>query len=153
VCQSYLLGAASPITYALVGMGAFFSAVSKVPITAIVIVFEMTMDFTLVLPLMIGSVTSYLIADKILPGSLYNKILKINGIDIDEQISVEGILTKLTAQDVMEQRVETLEADITVDEAVQAFSSSHHRGFPIVEDKQLVGIITQRRQSRKRNYD
>jgi len=143
VCQSYLLGAASPITYALVGMGAFFSAVSKVPITAIVIVFEMTMDFTLVLPLMIGSVTSYLIADKILPGSLYNKILNINGIDIDEQISVEGILTKLTAQDVMEQRVETLEADITVDEAVQAFSSSHHRGFPIVEDNQLVGIITQ----------
>ncbi len=143
VCQSHFLGAASPITYALVGMGAFFSAVSKVPITAIVIVFEITMDFTLVLPLMIGSVTSYLIADKILPGSLYNKILKLNGIDIDKEILAEGILTKLTANDVMEQRVETLEAGVTVDEVVQAFSRSDHRGFPIVEDNKLVGIITQ----------
>ena len=57
VCQSHLLGAASPITYALVRMGAFFSAVSKVPIKAIVIVFEITMDFTLVLPLMIAGQT------------------------------------------------------------------------------------------------
>jgi CIC family chloride channel protein len=143
VCQSYVLGAASPITYALVGMGAFFSAVSKVPITAIVIVFEITMDFTLVLPLMIGSVTSYLVADKLLPGSLYNRILNLNGIDIEKRVSDEGILTKLKANDVMQERVETLEANITIDEAVQAFSCSHHRGFPIVEDNKLVGIITQ----------
>ena len=143
VCQSHFLGAASPITYALVGMGAFFSAVSKVPITAIVIVFELTMDFTLVLPLMISSVISYLIADKILPGSLYNKILKLNGIDIEKDNPTEGILTTLTAQEVMEERVETLEAGVSVDEAVQAISRSDHRGFPIVEDNKLVGIVTQ----------
>ncbi|MDF5714530.1 MAG: chloride channel protein [Rhizonema sp. NSF051] len=143
VCQSHFLGAASPITYALVGMGAFFSAVSKVPITAIVIVFEITMDFTLVLPLMIGSVTSYLIADKIFPGSLYNKILNLNGIDIEKDNLIEGILTNITAQEVMEEGVETLEAGVSVDEAVQAFSRSQHRGFPIVEDNKLVGIVTQ----------
>ncbi|MBR8835717.1 MAG: chloride channel protein [Stigonema ocellatum SAG 48.90 = DSM 106950] len=143
VCEFHILGASSPSTYALVGMGAFFSAVSKVPITAIVIVFEMTTEFNLVLPLMIGSVTSYLIADMILPGSLYDKILQLNGINIEKPIPVEGILTTLTAKDVMQQRVETLEAEMTLDEVVQTFSRSHHRGFPVVENSKLVGIITQ----------
>ena len=138
-----MLGVGSPTTYALAGMGGFFSAVSKVPITAIVIVFEMTTDFNLVLPLMIVSVTAYLVADKVVPGSLYDKLLQLNGIIITKAAPDEGILTKLTAKDVMQQQVETLDADMTLDEAMQAFSRSHHRGFPVVEDSKLVGIVTQ----------
>ncbi|MBW4633275.1 MAG: chloride channel protein [Iphinoe sp. HA4291-MV1] len=143
VGQDYLLGEGNPTTYALVGMGAFFSAVSKVPFTAIVIVFEMTTDFNLVLPLMIGSVTSYLVADKIMPGSLYDKLLHLSGITIQKQAPIEGLLTKLTARDVMQRRIETLEAEMSLDEVVETFSRSHHRGFPIVEDGNLVGIVTQ----------
>ena len=143
VGESNLLGGGSPTTYALAGMGGFFSAVSKVPITAIVIVFEMTTDFNLVLPLMIVSVTSYLVADKVVPGSLYDKLLFINGITINKQANSEGILTQLTAKQVMQERVETLEAETTLEEAMQAFARSHHRGFPVVEEGKLVGIVTQ----------
>ncbi|MDZ8050910.1 MAG: chloride channel protein [Aulosira sp. ZfuVER01] len=143
VFESQLLGGGSPATYALAGMGGFFSAVSKVPITAIVIVFEMTTDFNLVLPLMIVSVTSYLVADKVVPGSLYEKLLQLNGITLAKNLPVEGILTTLSAKDVMQQRVETLDVEMTIDEAIQAFSRSHHRGFPVVEEGKLVGIVTQ----------
>ncbi|MBE9039109.1 chloride channel protein, partial [aff. Roholtiella sp. LEGE 12411] len=143
VCEFYLLGVGSLTTYALAGMGGFFSAVSKVPITAIVIVFEMTTDFNLVLPLMIVSVAAYLVAEKVVPGSLYEKLLELNGITLVKEIPIEGTLTKLTAKDVMQQRVETLDADMTLEEAMQAFARSHHRGFPVVEDSKLVGIITQ----------
>jgi len=143
VGEFHLLGGGSPTTYALAGMGGFFSAVSKVPITAIVIVFEMTTDFNLVLPLMIVSVTSYLVADKVVPGSLYDKILQLNGININKQAFAEGILTQLTAKQVMQERVETLEAETTLEEAMQAFAGSHHRGFPVVEEGKLVGIVTQ----------
>ena len=143
VVEFQLFGLGSPTTYALAGMGAFFSAVSKVPITAIVIVFEMTTDFNLVLPLMIGSVTSYLVADKLMPGSLYTKLLHLSGINIENALPVEGALTKLTAKDVMQRRVETLDAEMSVEEVVQAFSRSHHRGFPVVEQGKLVGIVTQ----------
>jgi CIC family chloride channel protein len=142
-CEFYILQSGSPTTYALAGMGAFFSAVSKVPITAIVIIFEMTTDFNLVLPLMIGSVTSYLIADKILPGSLNDRLLLLSGINIQKQAPIEGVLTKLTAQDVMQERVETVDAETTIEETLKMFSSSHHRGFPVVEDGKLVGIVTQ----------
>ena len=142
-CQYYLLGESSITTFALAGMGAFFSGVSKVPITAIVIVFEMTTNFTLVLPLMICAVTSYLVAEKLVPGSLYDKLLKLNGIDIEQAKAPEGLLTRLTAREVMQSRVESLDADITIEEAIQAFSRSHHRGFPVVEESKLVGIVTQ----------
>lgn len=143
VWQDNLLGITSPTVYALAGMGAFFSAVSKVPITAIVIVFEMTTDFELVLPLMITSVTSYLIAEKIFPGSLYGKILELKGINITSPVSVEGILSNLSAADVMQPRVETLDVQTSVEEVMQAFSRSHHRGFPVVQESKLVGIVSQ----------
>jgi CIC family chloride channel protein len=153
--EGHILGGSSPTTYALAGMGGFFSAVSKVPITAIVIVFEMTTDFNLVLPLMIVSVTSYLVAEKVVPGSLYEKLLLLNGITLTKEVSVEGILAKLTARDVMQQRVETLEVEMTIDEARQTFARSHHRGFPVVEDNKLVGIVTQSDllKMRERNLD
>ncbi len=143
VAELYITGVGSPTTYALAGMGGFFSAVSKVPITAIVIVFEMTTDFNLVLPLMIVSVAAYLVADKVVPGSLYEKLLELKGIILTKQVPMEGALTKLTAKDVMQERVETLDAEMSLEEAMQSFARSHHRGFPVVEDSKLVGIVTQ----------
>lgn len=141
--EYYLMGVGEPATYALTGMGAFFSVVSKVPITAIVIVFEMTTDFNLVLPLMIGSVTAYLIAENLVPGSLYNRILQFNGIYLEKAAAPKGLLTELTAADVMQPRVETLDVQMTLDEALVAFSRSHHRGFPVVDKGKMVGIVTQ----------
>jgi chloride channel protein, CIC family len=133
----------SPTTYALAGMGAFFSAVTRGPITAIVIVFEMTMDFNLVLPLMIGSVVAYLVAETLFRGSIYKRILEWNGIQIEPQAPADKRLAGLTASDIMQRRVETLASSMSLDEAAQAFSRSHHRGFPVVDDGKLVGIVTQ----------
>ncbi|MBD2211186.1 chloride channel protein [Nostoc linckia FACHB-104] len=143
VLESQILGGGLPTTYALAGMGGFFSAVSKVPITAIVIVFEMTTDFNLVLPLMIVCVASYLVAEKVVPGSLYEKLLLLKGITLACNVPVESVMRTLTANNVMQQRVETLDVEMSAEEAIQAFSRSHHRGFPVVEEGKLVGIITQ----------
>ncbi|MDX2215963.1 MAG: chloride channel protein [Oculatellaceae cyanobacterium bins.114] len=137
-------GVGSTTTYTLAGMGAFFSAVTRGPITAIVIVFEITTDFNLVLPLMIGSVIAYLIADKAASGSFYNQLLAWNGIHLDKDpIVTQGPWAELTAATLMQRRVETLSSQMPLSEAMQAFSRSHHRGFPVVDDNKLVGIVTQ----------
>jgi len=137
-----LLG--STTTYALTGMGAFFSAVTRVPITAIVIVFEMTADFNLVLPLMIGSAIAYLIADRASSGSIYNRLLANQGIHLEPAPQANNPWANLTAADLMQRRVETLSNQMKLPEVVQAFSRSHHRGFPVLDDHgKLVGIITQ----------
>src|SRR5919199_3448735 len=143
VAEFHLLGIGLATNYALAGMGAFFSAVSKVPITAIVIVFEITTDFNLVLPLMMTCGVSYLIADKLAKGSLYQRLLEWRGYTLPTRNVEQSSLAGLTAADLMQPKVETLASQMTLDEAVQAFSRSHHRGFPVVDDGDLVGIITQ----------
>ena len=130
-------------TSALAGMGAFFSAVTRGPITAIVIVFEMTTNFNLVLPLMIGSVTAYLVAESTYSGSIYKHLLASNGIHLKPETAIDTRLAGLTAADIMQPRVETVSSQMRLDEAIQTFSRSHHRGFPVVDDGKLVGIVTQ----------
>lgn len=137
------LGEGLVTTAALTGMGAFFSAVTRGPITAIVIVFEMTTDFNLVLPLMIGSVTAYLVAESLYSGSIYKHLLASSGIYIEARAPIENRLAGLTAADIMQRRVETLSGQMSLDEAMQAFSRSHHRGFPVVDEGALIGIVTQ----------
>ncbi|AFY74396.1 chloride channel protein EriC [Synechococcus sp. PCC 7502] len=133
----------SSAMYALAGMGGFFGAVAKVPITAFVIVFEITMDFNIVLPLMIVTAVAYLVAEKFIDGSLYTQILEINGIFLNAQAPADGLWLDLKAADIMHQKVETLTVDMTLDEAKLIFGRSHHRGFPVLEAGSVVGIITQ----------
>jgi chloride channel protein, CIC family len=138
------LAAGEAVTFALAGMGAFFSAVTRGPITAIVIVFEMTTEFSLVLPLMITSVTAYLVGEAISSGSIYKYILAFSGIVLSPQNhQLEARLAGLTAADIMQSRVETLSSQMPLHEVLQAFARSHHRGFPVVDEGKLVGIVTQ----------
>lgn len=143
LAQSFT-GAGEVSTYALAGMGAFFGAVAKVPITAIVIVFELTTNFSLVLPLMICCVTAYLVADRLAPKSLYSRLLKLKGIDLKEVQPSNALWTRLTAADVMQTPVESLSDSLTLGETRQFFATSHHRGFPVLGfGDHVVGIITE----------
>jgi chloride channel protein, CIC family len=143
IIQVHWLGIGLPVTYALAGMGAFFCAVSRAPITAVVIVFEITADFKLVLPLMIGSVVAYLVAEKVDSGSLYDRLLEFNGIQLTKDKAPVDALSDLYAANVMQRQVETLSSLLTFDEVMQAFSRSTHRGFPVVDTGKLVGIVSQ----------
>jgi chloride channel protein, CIC family len=129
--------------FALAGMAAFFSAVTRGPITAIVIVFEITGDFNLILPLMIAAVTAYWVGEAIASGSIYKYMLAANGIQLSQEASSESKLANLKAADIMQRQVEVLSSQLTIAAAKQAFSSSHHRGFPVVAQGELVGIVTQ----------
>lgn len=140
--QASLLGAGLPTTYALVGMGAFFGAVSRVPVTGIVIIFEITQDFNLVLPLMISSVVAYLAAEQVSQSSIYDLLLQQQGIQLQSTPVAQRMLDALTADDIMQRQVETLPSDLSLDKTRQIFAKSHHRGFPILQDGRLVGILS-----------
>lgn len=138
-----LISSESPYTFALAGMGAFFTAVVRVPVTAIIIVFEMTADFNLVLPLMITCAVAYIVAESVSEGSLYEHLLEAIGIELTDENPQNDFMAQLTADDVMQSKVETLPSNLPLPELIKAMSRSHHRGFPVVENGRLVGIITQ----------
>ncbi|MCZ7666709.1 MAG: chloride channel protein [Chloroflexi bacterium] len=73
--------AVNPGAYAIVGMAALFAGAARAPITAILIVFEMSGDYKLVLPLMLATVLSTLLADHLFPDSIYTLKLKLKGIN------------------------------------------------------------------------
>lgn len=140
------LGIDWQVTYALAGMGAFFCASIRVPITAITIIFEMTQDFDLVLPLMVSSLFAFFIAERLSPGSLYDRLLEMNGISLAaEKKNLPNDFMRLRAADVMIRSVETLNVRANMTQVIKVFSQSDHRGFPVVDDNNnLVGIVTQK---------
>ncbi|MBV5260224.1 CBS domain-containing protein [Synechococcus moorigangaii CMS01] len=133
---------ASQYSYALAGMGGFFTGVARVPVTAIVIVFELTTDFNLVLPLMLVSVTAFIVAESLFKGSIYEYLLEASGIHLEEEKNPR-ILTNLTAAQVMQPEVETLDSQLFLKDLIPILSESPHRGFPVLERGKLVGIVTQ----------
>ncbi len=135
-------GAGFAVTFALAGMSAFLSAVTRGPMTAIVIVFEMTQEFSIVLPLMISSVTAYLVAEAIATGSVSKHILAWNGIYLKPFQQLENRLSKLTAADIMTRQLETISSTLSIVDAKHLFTRSPHHGLPVLDEGKFVGIVT-----------
>jgi CIC family chloride channel protein len=148
-----LAGGDSSATFALAGMGAFFTGVVRSPVTAIVIVFEMTADFNLVLPLMVGCAISYIVGESFFRGSIYEHLLDAAGIKLNEETPDRDFLSKLKAADVMHSKVESLNSDLSIKDTIAFMSRSSHRGFPVVENEQMIGIFTQSDLAKLGNID
>src|SRR5204862_4562345 len=71
-------------SFALVGMGAFFAGAIRAPITSILIIFEMTGDYAIILPLMISNVISYTVAARLQPVPIYDALLKQDGVPMPD---------------------------------------------------------------------
>jgi CIC family chloride channel protein len=83
-------GIGSTSVYALAGMGAFFAAVARVPMTAIVIVLEMTANTDIALPLMVSTIVAYLVGEKVKEGSIYDRLVVFLGIEPKSKPSSES---------------------------------------------------------------
>jgi CIC family chloride channel protein len=91
-------------SYALVAMGAMVAATTRAPITAIIIIFELTNNYTIVLPLMVACILATLVANKMVEPSIYHLKLLRKGIDLIKDQDV-NVLRRLTVNDVrMEQQ-------------------------------------------------
>ncbi|MBL1209506.1 chloride channel protein [Geminocystis sp. GBBB08] len=143
--EATFTGGESISTFSLVGMGALFTGIVRVPITAIMIVFELNANFHLVLPLMISCAVAYISAETFENGSLYQHLLRSMGIELEKENNdtQEHFLSHLTAADVMQSQVETVTPNLSISELLELMTTSHHRGFPVMENGNIVGIITQ----------
>lgn len=145
-----------PANFAFVGMGAFFTAVSRAPITSIVMLFELTGNYELVLPLMFACIIANVSAERLKEGSIYRCLLERDGIDIKEYSS-PSYLQRFSVEDAMTKKVDTIQEDQALVTLIEAFDKTDHSGFPVLNaEKKLVGIVTTQdlhRISNKMKYD
>ena len=90
---------ASPASYALVGMAALVAGTTHAPLTAILILFELTRDVYVLLPIMLAAVMSVVVAQLLLKDSIYSLKLRRRGVLIGTSADLT-ILRRLTAKDI-----------------------------------------------------
>ncbi|MCB9129712.1 MAG: chloride channel protein [Anaerolineales bacterium] len=129
--------------YALVGMAAAFAGSTHASVTAIVMIFELTGDYRLVLPLMLSVVISTLLARRMLHGeSIYTLKLSRRGIRIAKGRDVD-VMQGVLVREAMTTRVDTVPTTMTLDRVRSEFARTQHHGFPVVDEAgKLYGIVT-----------
>ena len=131
-----------PEAYAIVGMGAVVAAATSAPITGILLVFEMTNDYEIVLPLMLTTVIANLVARRIEPDSLYSGWLRRRGERI-QQGTDRDLLAGLRVADAFDPAPAVVGEQAPLDRLLDHLGSGAESDLPVVdEDRRLVGIIT-----------
>jgi CIC family chloride channel protein len=133
---------ASPGAYSIVGMGAVVAGTTHGPLTAILILFELTGDYKIILPLMIACITCSLASGQLLAESIYTLKLARRGINIRAGKEV-NVLKSIPVGDVMNPEVETIPENISLGELAGKVSRSKYKSFPVVDNAgRLMGIVT-----------
>lgn len=134
---------APPGAYALVGMAAVFAASAHAPITAVLILFELTGDYRIILPLMLTVVVATVLAQRLLKGeSVYTLKLTRRGVRLQRGRDVD-ILQGVTVGEVMSPHTDTVPTSMTVAELADVFSRTHHHGLLVIDEQgKLWGIVT-----------
>jgi CIC family chloride channel protein len=134
--------AVNPGAYAIVGMAAVFAAAARAPITAVLIVFEMSGDYKLILPLLMATVLATLVAEVVFAESIYTLKLKLKGIRWQRGRD-ENILHSVTVGEVMAKEMDALRTTMTLSEASDLFAATHHHGMPVLDEAgALQGLVT-----------
>jgi len=136
------LSTGGPGAYALVGMGAVVAAATHAPITSILIIFELTNDYEIILPLMISCIIATLLATRLQDASIYTLKLQRRGIDIRQGRAV-NVLQHVLVREQM--RTEIARASREDGLAKLASMLLDHPGntlFVVADGDRLLGLIT-----------
>jgi len=133
---------AEPGAYAMVGMGAVFAGTARAPLTAILILFEITRDYSLILPLMFSCVLSNVMSNAIYSESIFTEGLRRKGFKIRKGREVD-IMGSMLVKDAMITHVQTVSEEKNVGILIALMQASRHVGFPVLDSKgKLSGIVT-----------
>ncbi|MZG52617.1 MAG: chloride channel protein [Nitrospinae bacterium] len=133
---------ASPETYALVGMGAVAGAVMQAPLTNILMLFELTNDYTIILPIMITCIVSAQTFRGFTKNSIYIQKLLKEGINIQHGREV-SILNSIKVSEVMHKEVTNIPEGMPFRKILETISYSKNFYFPVVNDKgEMSGILS-----------
>ena len=109
---------ATPGAYALVGMGALFAGIIRAPMTSVLMIFEMTRDYAVIVPLMIANLTSFFISSRFQKQPIYDALAHQDGIHLPSH-STRNEPNRRTVLQIMRKTPEILPAEMRVQDVIE----------------------------------
>jgi chloride channel protein, CIC family len=132
---------ATPGAYALVGMGTAFAGIIRAPMTSVVMIFEITRDYAVIVPLMISNLVSYFIASRLQKEPIYELLAEQDGFHLPRVGSHRRGRQRQVSQ-VMCPTSETLSAKEPLAEALERVRQSPQQAWLVCDRQALVGLLT-----------
>ncbi|GAA4240298.1 chloride channel protein [Actinomadura meridiana] len=133
----------APGAYGLIGMGAVFAGAARAPITAVVILFELTGEYSIILPMMTAIVVAALVSQRLSEDTVYSLKLRRRGVDLDAA-PVDPRMTQRVAR-VMEPVPDPLPGGLPLEDASRLLALSAHGALPVLDGQGAYqGVITAR---------
>jgi chloride channel protein, CIC family len=132
---------ANPGAYALVGMGTAFAGIVRTPLTSVIMIFEMTRDYSIIVPLMISNLISFFISQQLQREPIYEAIALQEGVYLPTGESREE-LAGIPVENVMQTGVELLSANADVAGAKQRFEKEKVHSWPVGDHNYLQGVVS-----------
>jgi len=141
VAQALFPGStAGPGAYALVGMGTAFAGIVRTPLTSVIMIFEVTRDYTIIVPLMISNLVAYFISSKLQPAPIYEALAHQEGLHLPSpEARAESARSQVAG--VMRPAPQPFSLEQTVDSAVQQLKSAALDHWPVVDDRGFAGML------------
>jgi len=128
--------------FATVGMAAVFAGAARAPFTAILIVFEMTDDYRLIIPLMAGVIVSQIVSERLHKDSIYTLKLTRRGIHLKRGQDVD-VMEAVQVSEVMMQPPASIPGSLPASLLANEFLRTGRHGFPVMnEDGSLLGVVS-----------
>jgi CIC family chloride channel protein len=132
---------ANPGAYALVGMGAAFAGIVRTPLTSVIMIFEMTRDYSIIVPLMISNLISFFISQQLQREPIYEALALQEGVYLPTGESRDE-LAGIRVSEVMQTGADPLPTDASVDAAKLRFQQEKSTSWPVGDDISLRGVIS-----------
>lgn len=131
---------ATPGAYALVGMGAVFAGVVRAPMTSVLIIFEMTQDYAVIVPLMIANLVSLFVASLLQHEPIYEALAVQDGIHLPTAKTRQRLGQRQVAS-IMKALSQTMPAETTVREALEKIRPGEFRTWLVTDRRGVIGVI------------
>ena len=126
--------------FAMVGMGSVLSATTRSPLLAIIMIFEISLNYSLMPALMLGCAVSTLVARRFHPNSIYTEPLKLRSLEVESYRL--GTATEQTIGDLMRAPVEPVRENTPLPEIAERFLTGSNNFLPVVDShKRLIGVV------------
>ena len=128
--------------FAVVGMGSMLAATTRSPLLAMIMVFEISLDYSLMPPLMLACVVSMLVARRLHPATIYTEPLRRKGLMVPQEVAASEAAAERTVGDLMRAPVPPVRETATLKEIADRFLTGANNFLPVVNSKnQLVGLV------------